>query len=135
MSYVETVLGAGEEVRFRGRISAWSLFWYWLVGLLLLPVFGLGLVAWILGWIKLRATELAVTNKRVIAKFGFISRQTIEINVSRIESIQVEQSVTGRMLNYGTIVLSGAGAPQATLRHIADPLAFRRAAVGAQETR
>ena len=66
---------------------------------------------------------------------GFISRQTIEINVAKIESIQVDQTVLGRMLNYGTIVLSGAGTPQATIRHIADPLAFRKAAVGAQEPR
>ena len=135
MSYVESVLAEGEQVKFRGRISAWSLFWYWLAGLVLLPVAGIGLIVWIVAWIKLRATELAVTNKRVIAKFGFISRQTIEINVARIESVQVEQTVMGRMLGYGTIVLSGAGTPQATLRHIADPLAFRKAAVGAQESR
>jgi uncharacterized membrane protein YdbT with pleckstrin-like domain len=134
VSYVESVLGEGEQVRFRGRVSAWSLFWYWFWGVLLL-VIGIGLIVLIVGWVKLRATELAVTNKRVIAKFGFISRQTIEINVSKIESIQVDQTVMGRMLDYGTIVLSGAGTPQATIRHIADPLAFRKAAVGAQEVR
>ena len=133
MSYVQSVLGAGEEVRYTGRVSAWSLFWYWLIGLLLLAV-GIGLIVWIVAWLKRRSTELAVTNKRVIAKFGFIERRTIEINVARIESIQVEQTVMGRMLGYGTIVFSGAGTPQATISHIADPLAFRKAVVGAQET-
>jgi uncharacterized membrane protein YdbT with pleckstrin-like domain len=133
MSYVESVLGAGEEVRYRGRVSAWSLFWYWLTGLLLLVV-GIGLIIWIIAWIKLHSTELAVTTKRVIAKFGFIQRRTIEISVARIESIQVEQSVTGRLLNYGTIIFSGAGTPQATISHVVDPLGFRKAVVGAQET-
>jgi uncharacterized membrane protein YdbT with pleckstrin-like domain len=132
MSYVESVLGAGEKVLFTGRVSGWSLFWYWVTGFLLLIV-GVGLVIWIVAWIKLRATELAVTNKRVIAKFGFISRETIEINVGRIESVQVNQSVTGRILNYGTVVFSGAGTPQAVIHHISDPLAFRNAVVGAQE--
>lgn len=134
MSYVESVLGAGERVQYRGRVSAWSLFWYWVIGLLLLPLFGVGLIWWMVAWLKLRSTELAVTNKRVIAKFGFIRRETIEINVARIESVQVNQGVTGRLLNYGTIVFSGAGTPQASISHLSDPLGFRKAVVGAQET-
>jgi uncharacterized membrane protein YdbT with pleckstrin-like domain len=131
MSYVDTVLAGGEQVVYRGRVSGWSLFWWWFIGLLLLAV-GVGLVIWIIAWIKLRSTELAVTNKRVIAKFGFISRDTIEINLARIESVQVTQTVMGRMLDYGTIVFSGAGTPQATIPSIASPLEFRKAVVGAQ---
>jgi uncharacterized membrane protein YdbT with pleckstrin-like domain len=131
-SYVESVLGGGERVLFQGRISAWSLFGYWIFGLILLPVV-IGLVLWIVAWIKIRSTELAVTNRRVIAKFGFISRDTIEINIARVESVQVNQGLAGRLLNFGTIVFSGAGTPQATLANIADPLAFRRAVIGAQE--
>ncbi|HYG56198.1 MAG TPA: PH domain-containing protein [Burkholderiales bacterium] len=131
MSYVESVLAPGEQVLYRGRVSGWSLFWYWIVGLLLLVV-GVGLIVWIVAWIKLRSTELAVTNKRVVAKFGFISRETIEINLARIESVQVNQTVMGRMLDYGTIVFSGAGTPQATIPSIASPLEFRKAVVGAQ---
>jgi uncharacterized membrane protein YdbT with pleckstrin-like domain len=131
MSYVESVLAGGEQVLYRGRVSAWSLFWWWFLGVLLLIV-GVGLVLLIIAWIKLRATELAVTNKRVIAKFGFISRDTIEINLARIESVQVSQTVMGRLLDYGTIVFSGAGTPQATLPSIASPLEFRKAVVGAQ---
>jgi uncharacterized membrane protein YdbT with pleckstrin-like domain len=134
VSYVESVVGAGERILFQGRVSAWSLFWYWVTGLLLLVV-GVGLVIWIVAWVKLRTTELAVTTKRVIVKRGFIQRSTIEINVPRIESVQVEQSVMGRLLNYGTVVFSGAGTPQATIDHIADPLAFRKAVLAAQESR
>lgn len=131
MSYVESVLAPGEQVVYRGSVSGWSLFWWWLAGVLLL-VAGVGLVILIIAWIKKRSTELAVTNKRVIAKFGFISRDTIEINLARIESVQVSQSVMGRLLGYGTIVFSGAGTPQATIPSIASPLEFRKAVVGAQ---
>ena len=131
MSYVESVLAPGEQVGYTGRVSGWSLVWWWVIGLLLLIV-GVGLVIWIIAWIKLRSTELAVTNKRVVAKFGFISRDTIEINLARIESVQVSQSVMGRLLGYGTIVFSGAGTPQATIPSIASPLEFRKAVVGAQ---
>lgn len=134
MSYVESVLAPGERILYQGRVSAWSLFWYWVAGLLLLAV-GVGLVIWIVAWVKMRTTELAVTSKRVIAKRGFIQRSTIEINTPRIESVQVDQSVMGRLLNYGTIVFSGAGTPQATITHISDPLGFRKAVLGAQETR
>jgi uncharacterized membrane protein YdbT with pleckstrin-like domain len=133
MSYVDSIIGAGERILFTGRVSAWSLFWYWIVGLVLLPLV-VGLFVWIFAWVKLRTTELAVTNKRVIAKFGFIRRETTEISVARIESVQVNQTVMGRLLDYGTIVFSGAGTPQASIANIADPLAFRKAVISAQES-
>jgi len=132
-SYVESVLTPGERVVHLGRVSAWSQFWMWVLGVLLLPVFGLGLVPLVIGWINIRTTELAVTERRVIAKFGLIRRDTIEIKVERIESVQVNQSVLGRLLNFGTIVFSGAGTPQLTVPDIAEPLEFRKAVVGAQE--
>jgi uncharacterized membrane protein YdbT with pleckstrin-like domain len=131
-SYVESILGAGERVLFHGRVSAWSHFWWWFFGLMLAPV-GIGLIVWLVAWIRLRTTELAVTNRRVITKLGFITRNTLEINVARIESVQVTQGIGGRLLNFGTVVFSGAGTPQATIRDIADPLAFRKAVISAQE--
>jgi len=132
-SYVESVLGPGEQVLHRGRVSAWSQFWLWLAGILLLPAFGIGLIFLGIAWIRMRTTELAVTNRRVIAKFGLIRRDTIEIQVSRIESVQVQQSVSGRLLGFGTIVFSGAGTPQVSIPQIADPMSFRKAVVGAQD--
>ena len=132
-SYVESVLGPGEQVLHHGRVSAWSQFWLWLAGILLLPAFGVGLIFLGIAWIRMRTTELAVTNRRVIAKFGLIRRDTIEIQVSRIESVQVHQSVSGRLLGFGTIVFSGAGTPQVSIPQIADPMSFRKAVVGAQD--
>lgn len=133
-SYVESVLNPGERILHLGKVSGWSQFWLWVLGVLLLPLFGAGLIPFAIAWINLRTTELAVTERRVIAKFGLVSRETIEIKVERIESLQVNQSVMGRLLGFGTIVFSGAGTPQLTVPSIKDPLAFRRAVVGAQET-
>lgn len=86
-----------------------------------------------IGWINPRTTELAVTEPRVIAKFGLVSRESIESKIERIESLQVNRSVMGGLLGFGTIVFSGAGTPQLTVSGIRDPLAFGRAMVGTQE--
>lgn len=132
-SYVDSVLTAGEKILYRGRISHWSLWQYYLIGVLLLPLFGLGLVVFVMAYVKMASTELAITNKRVIAKFGFISRSTIEIALNRVESVQVHQSVMGRLFNFGTVVVSGAGTPQAPIASISDPIGFRKAFIEAQE--
>jgi uncharacterized membrane protein YdbT with pleckstrin-like domain len=73
-----------------------------------------------------RSTEIAITNRRVIAKFGFIKRDTVEINLEKVEALKVEQGFLGRMLNYGTVFISGAGTSVAPIKDIADPLVFRR---------
>jgi len=132
-SYVDSVLGPGEQVLHKGHISAWSQFWWWLAGIVLLPAFGVGLIFLGVAWIRMRTTELAVTNRRVIVKFGLIRRDTIEIQVARIESVQVHQSVGGRLLGYGDVVFSGAGTPQVSIPQAADPIGFRKAVVSAQE--
>lgn len=73
-----------------------------------------------------KTTELAITSKRIIAKFGFVSRSTIEINLPKVESLQVDQSVYGRLFNYGTLIVAGAGTPNLRIPGIADPLRFRK---------
>lgn len=116
-----------------GHISLWSLWGYIALGVILLPAFGLGLVFLGIAFVKYRTTELAVTTRRLITKFGFISRKTVELNIHKVESIQVEQSVMGRMLDYGTLVVSGGGAPQAPIPGISNPIAFRKAFIEAQD--
>jgi len=74
------------------------------------------------------------SHKRVIAKFGLISRSTIEINLQKIESIQVNQGILGRIFNFGSIVVSGAGNPQAPIPGISSPLEFRRSFIDTQES-
>jgi uncharacterized membrane protein YdbT with pleckstrin-like domain len=132
-SYVEGALVKDEKVVHIGRVSLWSLSGLILLGLILLPFFGLGLIPWIMAYIRYKTTELAITSKRVIAKFGFISRSTVELNINKVESLQVDQSIMGRLFNFGTLVISGAGNPQAPIPGISNPMEFRRAFMEAQE--
>ena len=125
MSYIDQSLIEGETVIHRGRVSWWSEFWLLLLGILTL-VIGVGLVLLIWAWIRVRSTEIAITNKRIIAKFGFIKRSTVEINLDKVEALRVEQGFWGRMLNFGTILLSGVGSTIDPMPNIADPLVFRR---------
>jgi uncharacterized membrane protein YdbT with pleckstrin-like domain len=71
-------------------------------------------------------TEMAVTNRRVLVKVGLVSHASIEIMLAKIESIRVEQSVTGRIFGFGTIVVRGTGGTPETFSTIAHPLEFRR---------
>jgi uncharacterized membrane protein YdbT with pleckstrin-like domain len=132
-TYVESALTQGEKIVYVGRLSWWTQFWYLFLGIVLLPAFGLGLVLLIVAWVRRRTTELAITDKRVIAKFGLVRRDTIELNLHKIESVQVHQSVMARILNIGSIIISGAGNPMEAIDGIADPMAFRRAFLEAQE--
>ncbi len=125
-SYVQSTLIKDEKVIYEGRLSAWSLMPLIILGFLSLAMFGLGLVFWLVAYLKYQTTELAFTNKRVIAKFGILSRRTIELNLIKVESLQVDQSLIGRLLNYGTLIISGAGNPQAPIPGISSPMVFRR---------
>ena len=133
-SYVESALTKGEQVVYQGKVSIWSLVPLILLGLIFLAFYGLGLLFWAAAAIRYFTTELAITNKRVIAKFGLISRSTIEINLQKIESIQVNQGILGRIFNFGSIVVAGAGNPQAPVPGISSPLQFRRAFIDTQES-
>ncbi|MEI6679093.1 MAG: PH domain-containing protein [Mariniphaga sp.] len=70
--------------------------------------------------------EFAVTNRRVIVKTGLISRRTLEMNLSKIESVNVDQSIFGRILGYGTITIIGTGGTRESFPDISDPLKFRK---------
>ena len=132
-SYVEGALVKDEKIVHVGHISLWSLWHLIALGLVLLPAFGLGLVFWTMAYVRYKTTELAITTKRVIVKFGFIRRRTVEININKVESIQVDQEILGRMFDFGTLVIAGAGDPQAPIAGISAPMEFRRAFIEAQD--
>jgi uncharacterized membrane protein YdbT with pleckstrin-like domain len=132
-TYVEDALVGGEKIVHQGTISLWSVWHLLALGLVLLPAFGLGLIFLGIAYIRIKSTEIAVTTKRLIVKHGFIRRSTIEINIQKIESIQVDQGFLGRVLNYGTLVISGTGTSHAPITGIAEPMAFRRAFIEAQD--
>ena len=70
--------------------------------------------------------EFAITNKRGSIKTGLISRKTFEMNHSKIESINVDQGIIGRMLGYGSIKISGSGGTKESFLNILNPLEFRK---------
>jgi uncharacterized membrane protein YdbT with pleckstrin-like domain len=144
-SYVRSNLIAGEEVIYETGLHpiiylspAALIFGGIVLGTVVNPSIGavlLGFGVLSLAGASLRqwAGEFAVTNRRVIVKLGFISRRTIEINLSKVESVEVNQDIFGRLFNYGTITVIGTGGTHEPFALINDPLAFRRA-VQSQQT-
>jgi len=85
----------------------------------------LALSAGLRAFIRRATTELAVTDHRVIYKSGLLPRHTIEMNRDKVESVDVDQSLLGRILGYGTVVVRGTGGSLEPIRNISDPLSFR----------
>jgi uncharacterized membrane protein YdbT with pleckstrin-like domain len=79
------------------------------------------------GVVKRNATEMAVTNRRVLIKTGMTSRRTLDLMLSRVESIGVEESTAGRVLGYGSVIVRGTGGTPEAFLMIAHPQEFRRA--------
>ena len=125
-SYVESNLLSGETVVYRAKISLWSIGHLIFFGVILLAAFGLGIVFLLWAFIRYKTTEFAVTDKRVIAKTGLISRNTVELFLDKVESLHVEQSVLGRLLNFGTITIHGTGTTEEPIKNISAPLALRK---------
>jgi|SoiMethySBSTD1v2_1073268.scaffolds.fasta_scaffold373582_2 uncharacterized membrane protein YdbT with pleckstrin-like domain len=141
MSYVEKHLMPGEQIEYRTTLH-WLVFvvpillliaaiWLFFLGgdiakilafILMIGVLGTGLS----GVIERQTSEFAVTNKRVLIKTGLIRRHSLETLLSKIESIGVDQSLLGRILGFGTIVISGTGGSKEPFHRIADPMMFRR---------
>ena len=155
MSYVEKNLIAGETVIYTTRLHWIVLIWPIVMGLLFgLPGLALlarsftgagdksgtstpmllgGLILLVVGGacigtglLKRNATEMAVTDKRVIVKVGVASRTTFELLLSKVESIGVEESMTGRILGYGTVMVRGTGGTPEPFDRVAHPIEFRK---------
>ena len=138
MGYIEANLLPGETVVQRARLH-WIVFLkagaVFIVGLALLyfdpkliglVVMAVGLIMALPPWISRVSSEFGVTSKRVIIKVGVIQRRTLELLIRQVEAISVDQSLTGRMLNFGTITLTGTGGVKETFHNISHPLEFRR---------
>ncbi len=145
MGYVESVLQPNERILMRGRLH-WIIYWrviLWLVLGVLCAVFwtspvlaviaalfgAVALIEFVHAWFIRWITEIAVTNRRVIYKRGFINRHTVEINTDKVESVDVNQSVPGRLLNYGSLDVKGTGHGFEPLHWIEAPLALRSAII------
>jgi uncharacterized membrane protein YdbT with pleckstrin-like domain len=78
-------------------------------------------------WFQRWTTETDVTNLRVVHKTGFINRQTFEMSLDKIESVDVDQSIPGRIFGYGNVTITGVGKSEEKLATVSSPLAFRNA--------
>ncbi len=90
------------------------------------PLF-IGVVLLVGAFVARVTTEIAVTDQRIILKRGLVRRDTVEMNVGKVESVDIRQSVLGRIFNFGTVLVRGTGAGLAPLRYVEDPLALRSA--------
>ncbi len=88
-----------------------------------------GLLLVFSAWVKRTTTEIVVTDRRILFKEGFVRRRTMEMNMNKVETVDVVQSIPGRIFNYGTILIRGTGSTYEPLRMIGDPLALRTAVV------
>jgi uncharacterized membrane protein YdbT with pleckstrin-like domain len=144
MSYLDDHLLAGERIVYRARLH-WTIFihailvvllgiaaaivlriyepQYWYAGAALA---GVGLLLAIPPAIRYASSEFAVTDKRVVAKLGFIERESLETLLSKIEAIGVDQGVVGRMFGYGAVTITGTGGTEESFPKIAQPLELRR---------
>ena len=83
------------------------------------------IASWARAAFRRATTELAITDRRVIYKAGLLARHTLEMNRSKVESIDVDQSILGRIFSFGTIIVRGTGGSLEPIRLISDPLTFR----------
>jgi len=143
MRYIDHILQPGETVAYTTTLH-WIVYLpavvLWVVASIALSagaVAGLvsvmvalvcalaGSVVGFSAWFRRWTTEVDVTDRRIVYKRGFIRRRTVEMNMDKVESVDVDQSILGRMLNYGDITIRGTGAGLEPLRNIDAPLEFR----------
>ena len=146
--YIDDILQPGEKVLYSTNahwifylpaIAAWIVAFALVVGsrmfvtdtpmllcLSLAAISALVALYWMLrAWFHRWTTETDVTNLRVVHKTGFIKRRTFEMSLDKVESVDVNQSILGRILNYGDVTVRGVGEGAETIKTIASPLAFR----------
>jgi len=114
-NYVQSNLTSGEQVIHEAKL-------HWIIFVSLKAI----LTLFIAPLIAFSTSEFAITNKRIIIKVGLISRRTLEMNLKKIESVNVDQGILGRMLGYGTVVVIGTGGTKEPFAGISDPMTFRK---------
>ena len=145
--YIDDILQPGEKVLYSTN-AHWIFYWpaiaAWIVALAFLVIsrmlidtpalicLSLAAIAALAGlywamkaWFHRWTTETDVTNLRVVHKTGFVKRRTFEMSLDKVESVDVNQSILGRLLNYGDVTVRGVGEGAETIRTIASPLDFR----------
>ncbi len=152
MGYLQDTLLDNEQIIYQEHMH-WIVFvpsllyfivanvfyWHWIPIEFTTPVYGYTLVQWvgmifagvalyqfIAAYIAYATSEYGVTNKRVLMKTGWIQRYSLELFLNKIEAIKIDQSILGRVLGYGTIIVIGTGGSNDPFYYIHNPLEFRR---------
>jgi len=129
--YVQNSLISGEQVEKDATISWFSQFWLLLIAFALICTLDpiacvIAAILVIYAVIDVMTTELAVTNKKVIGKAGFIRRASVDLPLGKLESITIDQGIIGRIFNFGTVLVHGIGGNRVGIPNISSPLEFRR---------
>ena len=125
MGYVQDTIGNNEKIIYTVKFH-WMYTFVAFLNLLFLGIFIIGIIKFLRMIINKWTTERVLTNLRYIQKTGWIRRNTEEISISKIEEVDLKQSVLGRILGFGSINISGTGSGQITLKSIDDPLMFQK---------
>jgi uncharacterized membrane protein YdbT with pleckstrin-like domain len=87
----------------------------------------LSVMSFLPSWFRRVTTEIVVTDKRIIHKVGWIARRTEEMNMTKVETVDVRQGIVGRIFGFGTVLIIGIGASWEPLVFMASPLELRNA--------
>jgi len=145
MRYIERNLQPGEKLLYSGTIH-----WVIYMPAIILSLIALALLtlvkqgptgtSWLIGsivfwfaaavtfvsaWFKRWTTEIDVTDRRIVYKRGFVNRHTVEMNMDKVESVDVDQSIVGRLFDFGDITVKGTGESMERMHNIGCPLDFR----------
>jgi uncharacterized membrane protein YdbT with pleckstrin-like domain len=154
MGYIEETLVKGETVIYKTKLH-WFPVFFWPAFFLLLSILWLKLsiiygnftdfeagvlflliaLIWCLGsFVNYLTSEVGVTNKRFLAKVGWLKRRSVDILLTKVEAIQVEQGILGRIVGYGTVVVTGTGGTKSVLKNITHPFELRKIVQEQSET-
>ena len=144
MGYVDKNLMGKEAVIFQGRLH-WNVYIFPVIFTAVslyplflgiseqyyypaLALFAVDLLLFLHPWMKTKTSEFAVTDKRIIMKVGIFEVKTLEMFLNKVENIGVNQTIPGRALNYGEVIITGSGGTKEVFANIARPYEFRKSA-------
>lgn len=145
---------SGERIYYVARVSLWTQAQLLAAGVFVILASGLGAALfhdydhriWLMGgvgaligvWLvvlayfRYQTTEIILTNMRIVSRSGVFATSSNEIGINKVESMQITQTITGRMLDYGTVTISGVGGDHAPIVGVAAPQRLRQAFVASQ---
>ena len=121
MSYIKNSLTADEQI-----IAIFDLHWIKWLPIIFYIITIIGIPMALYKFLQNLSTEMGVTNKRIIYKIGIISRKTSEQFLKKTESVELQQSITGRILNYGDVRCTATGGSAFVFFDVSDPVAAKR---------